>query len=147
MTVSRADLDRRIRPPAGWPSWAIAAPYVGAAHPQATHPIPLDDGANCQRYAYAVLELFGRTVPPHRSSELWDDEHLTKVSRVDARALDLALFNGTSAAWGAHVAVVLNPDELLHLCREVGHPVIWSWDDFATREQYSHIVGLIRANA
>jgi len=93
-----------------------------------------------------VLELFGITIAPHRSSELWDDEHFTRVPRAEAHRLDLALFNDTDTAWGAHLAIALSPDELLHLCREEGYPAIWSWDDFAARRRYSHLVGLLRAN-
>jgi len=121
------------------------APYRFEAHPQASDSIPLASGANCQRYAYAVLALFDRRVPPHRSSELWEDSTLKHPDRTDAHDLDLVLFNDSDNAWGAHVAIVVG-DGLLHLCAEEGRPAIWSWADFARRPRYEHVVGLVRAS-
>ncbi|NNC12851.1 hydrolase [Planctomonas sp. JC2975] len=138
------DLDRRLRPVGGWPAWATVAPYRYEAHPQASELGGLESGANCQRYAYAVLALFGLHVPPHRSSELWEDQSLEHPDRVDAEDLDLVLFNNSDAAWGAHVAIVMG-DDLLHLCAEEGRPATWSWTDFARRPRYRHVVGLVRA--
>ena len=131
------------RPLGGWPAWVGSAPYAGAAHPQSEGAPPLARGANCQRYAYAVLSLFDRTLPPHRSSELWSDEKLRHVERHEAMTLDLVLFNRTDVAWGSHVAVIFG-SRLLHLCSEVGTPAIWSWADFARRERYSRVVGIVR---
>ncbi|MEU9116746.1 cell wall hydrolase, partial [Streptomyces sp. NPDC048483] len=72
--------------------------YSGARHPGAGAPecpLPTGDaadglagGANCQRYAYAVLRHFGLRVPPLRSAELWADASATvRVGRP--RPLDL----------------------------------------------------------
>lgn len=138
------DLEHRSAPPGGWPGWVRCAPYVAAAHPQAEVLEPLSTGANCQRYAYAVLALFGREVRPHRSSELWADRDLVHVPSDEAEDLDLVLFNDSDGAWGAHVAVVLG-DRLLHLCAEVGRPAFWTCEDFAARPRYSRIVGVVRA--
>ncbi|MGN6128450.1 MAG: hydrolase [Humibacter sp.] len=129
--------------PGGWPSWVVAAPYVAAAHPQSLRSSPLDEGANCQTYAYAVLDLFGLHVPPHRSSELWDDPDFEHPHRDDARDLDLALFGPSGDAWGAHVAVILG-GRLLHLSAEEGRPALWDWQDFAARDRYSRVVGVVR---
>ncbi|GAB3615091.1 hydrolase [Humibacter ginsengisoli] len=137
------DLDQWLRPTGGWPSWATAAPYRYEAHPQASALAPIDAGANCQRYAYAVLELFDRRIPPHCSSQLWEDEILSHPERNDAQDLDLVLFNDSPSAWGAHVAIVAG-DRLLHLCAEEGRPAFWFWNDFATRPRYKHMVGLVR---
>ncbi len=142
--VTTGELEKWLRPRDGWPAWAVAAPYVGAAHPLAIDPPPLDEGANCQRFAYAVLALFGRTTPPHRSSELWTDPALRHVAPDEAAALDLALFNSADEAWGAHVAVILGDDDLLHLCKEVGVPAVWRWGDFMSRDRYAHVVGIVR---
>jgi len=49
------------------------------------------------------------------------------------RPLDLILFNHEPNAWGAHVAVYMANDQLLHLCAEVGQPTTWSWANFAAR--------------
>jgi hypothetical protein len=141
--VSAADLERVARPSTGWPAWVVDAPYVASAYPRlGQHPDPTV-GANCQTYAYAVLSLFGQKVPPHRSSDLWEDLDLPHVDRGDERDLDLVLFNEEDVAWGAHVAMVFG-DRLLHLCAEIGHPDLWDWNDFTCRERYSTVVGIVR---
>ncbi|WP_406481797.1 cell wall hydrolase [Streptomyces platensis] len=146
--------------------------YSGARHPGATTPEcpsygaggaagvpgggpaqgPFDDlagGANCQRYAYAVLRHFGLLIPPLRSAELWADERATH--RVDRpRPLDLVLFDGGPVdgrppGYGAHVGVHLGPDQVLHLCREAGRPAVWRYADFAARPRYGRFLGVKRA--
>jgi hypothetical protein len=82
-------------------------------------------------------------VPPHRSSELWEDADFSHHDHDQAQDLDLALFNDSNTAWGAHVAVVVG-DTLLHLCAEEGRPAFWSWDEFAARPRYEHLIGLVR---
>ncbi len=137
------DLEQRLRPAEGWPGWVTTAPYRAEAHPQAANLPSLEHGANCQRYAYGILNLFGRLVQSHRSSELWGDPSLTHHGREDAQNLDLALFNDSDTAWGAHVAVVIG-DELLHLCAEEGQPAFWSWCDFVGRRRYERVIGLAK---
>lgn len=127
----------------GWPTWVLETPYSAAAHPQQESPRPIGAGANCQRYAYGVLALFGRTVPNHRSSELWDDPSFDHPAVDDGANLDLVLFSADGSAWGAHVAVVFG-GHLLHLSAEVGRPAVWTWQDFAARDRYRRIVGLVR---
>lgn len=144
VTISVDDLER-LQPPGGWPNRVFTTPYAAAAHPQWPNPRPMDEGANCQRFAYAVLELFGHRVAPHRSSELWTDHTLQHVDRIMARPLDLALFNAADDAMGAHVAVVVQTG-LLHLCAEVGTPAVWSWSDFASRIRYNTLVGVVRTS-
>lgn len=144
--------------------------YSGARHPGAATPecpsyrpdgtadatgpsvdafADLARGANCQRYAYAVLRHFGLLVPPLRSAELWADEQATRrVGRP--QPLDLVLFDGgpvegRPAGYGAHVGVHLGPDQVLHLCREVGRPVVWRYADFAARARYARLLGAKRA--
>ena len=130
-------------PANGWPAWVFEAPYSAAAHPQQSQRRPIGEGANCQRYAYGILALFGQTVPNHRSSELWDDVGFDHPAVHDAANLDVALFSPDGSAWGAHVAVVMG-DRLLHLSAEVGRPAVWRWDDFAARDRYRRLVGLVR---
>ncbi len=129
-------------PSCGWPAWVTQAPYTGAAHPLAEKLPRLIEGANCQRYAYAVLGLFDRWVPEVRSSELWSAP-LIHPDPTDAQTLDLALFNDSLAAWGAHVAIV-TPVGLLHLCAEEGQPALWDWSDFSARTRYARLIGVIR---
>jgi cell wall-associated NlpC family hydrolase len=124
--------------------WAVR--YVGARFPgsQAVVERPgIADGANCQLFAYEVLRHFGLEVPALRSSELWaDTTATTPVS--EARPLDLVLFNATGDAWGAHVGVWIEDDQVLHLCAEVGRPVVWRMDEFAARDRYRTVIGIKR---
>ncbi|BDH13547.1 cell wall hydrolase [Streptomyces hygroscopicus] len=109
----------------------------------------LADGANCQRYAYAVLRHFGLLIPPLRSAELWADARSTR--RADPpQPLDLVLFDGGPVdgrppGYGAHVGVHLGPDQVLHLCREAGRPAVWRYADFAARPRYGRFLGAKRA--
>jgi hypothetical protein len=52
------------------------------------------------------------------------------------------LFNGTSDPWGAHVGVSIGEDQIVHLCAEIGRPVVWSMGEFATRDRYRVLVGI-----
>ncbi|WIB65748.1 hydrolase [Curtobacterium sp. MCBD17_040] len=133
-------------PAGGWPDWVFACRWLASAHPQATRFPPLTVGANCQRFAYAVLGLFNLTVPAHRSDELWNDLMLEHPPIAAVEPLDLVLFNGTSDARGAHVAVAM-PTGLLHLSAEVGRPTLWQWSDFSHRQRYRAVVGAIRVPA
>ncbi|WP_197675889.1 C40 family peptidase [Micromonospora auratinigra] len=117
-------------------------PYDGRRHPLREPVEPPTAGANCQRYASAVLALFGRAVPRLRSRELWTDPRLRTVAVP--RPLDLVLFNPTGDPYGAHVGVVLGDDEVLHLCREVGRPAVWSYAAFRRRPRYRTLLGARR---
>ncbi|ARF58692.1 cell wall hydrolase [Streptomyces gilvosporeus] len=131
-----------------------AARHPGAGTPECTSSAgdaagALAGGANCQRYAYAVLGHFGLVVPPLRSAELWADERAT-VRAGQPRPLDLVLFDGGPVAgrptgYGAHVGVHLAPGQVLHLCREVGRPAVWAYADFAARPRYARFLGAKRA--
>jgi cell wall-associated NlpC family hydrolase len=131
-------------PSTGWPGWLSSVPYVGSRHPLADSPGPIEAGANCQRYAYAVLAQFGLYVPPVRSSELWTHPGITQISREDLRPLDLVLFNANPGPFGAHVGIHMAPDQVLHLCAEEGRPVVWGYADFAARVRYAALLGGVR---
>ena len=119
--------------------------YNGAAHPLA-RVAGLEEGANCQRFVYALLEHFGYPIAPMRSSELWTDNRFTR--RVDRmRPLDILMFNRNEAAWGAHLALYLGEQRAIHLSREVGHPAIWSLDEFARLPRYRVPLGIKRPSA
>lgn len=135
-------------PPGGWPDWLWTVPYLGSAHPGADHPPPVERGANCQRYAYEILALFGRRPPPLRSSELWaDTAHTTPVDGAP-QPLDLLLFNATPdaqpQAHGAHVGVWMCDGQVLHLSAEVGVPAVWTLDTFRATDRYAVLVGAKR---
>ncbi|GAA1734962.1 hydrolase [Brachybacterium phenoliresistens] len=147
--VTAADLGALPEPATGWPRWVFEAPYDAARHPGAAPgggALSPESGANCQLYAYGVLGLLGRTVPPHRSSELWEDPALGHPPPADVADLDLVLFASEDRAFGAHVGIVLGGG-VLHLCREIGVPALWGWEEFAARERYSVVVGRVRVPA
>ncbi|MFE7318409.1 cell wall hydrolase [Streptomyces sp. NPDC057555] len=130
------------RHPGAGPPECPSPPGAGAA------PRDLTGGANCQRYAYAVLAHFGRWVPPLRSSELWADRRATGPADPPG-PLDLVLFDGGPVTgrpegYGAHVGLHLGPDRVLHLCREVGRPAVWTYADFAARPRYARFLGAKR---
>lgn len=131
----------------GWPGWLGAVPYVGSRHPLADSPGPIEAGANCQRYAYAVLAQFGLYVPPVRSSGLWTHPGIRQVHPRDLRPLDLVLFNATPDPFGAHVGIHMAADQVLHLCAEAGLPVVWGYAEFAARVRYARLLGGVRPPA
>jgi cell wall-associated NlpC family hydrolase len=103
----------------------------------------LEGGANCQQFAYEVLRHFGLAPPDLRSSELWADTQATARVSV-AQPLDLVLFNATDEAYGAHVGVWVNEGRVLHLCAEIGRPVVWEMTEFAKRQRYGVLIGVKR---
>lgn len=125
------------------PTWYWQVPYVYSRFPGAPGVSDIREGANCQLFAYTVLGLFGLAVPPLRSSNLWEDTSATTIV-TQWRPLDLLLFNETADPFGAHVAVYLGPGEILHLCKEIGVPAVWSEADFAARQSYRVVVGAKR---
>ncbi len=131
----------RQLPPVFW-----TVPYVGSRFPgsSAVADRPgLEAGANCQLFAYEVLRHFGLTPPDLRSSELWADTESTTRVAV-ARPLDLVLFNADDEAYGAHVGVWVDGGRVLHLCAEVGRPVVWEMGEFAARRRYKVLIGTKR---
>jgi hypothetical protein len=127
------------------PQHYMSTPYVYEIGPEADPALGLTAGANCQRFAYTVLAWSGLTVPPHRSSELWADEDaITTVATP--LALDLVLYGIAKDAFGAHVGVYIGDVRVLHLCKEVGVPVVWDDSDFAARPAY-HRVGFKRVRS
>ncbi|GLR89621.1 hypothetical protein [Bradyrhizobium iriomotense] len=104
----------------------------------------IESGANCQNFAYELLRHFGRYVPNLRSSNLREDTVYT-VPVDDHQPLDLLLFNSTSVAWGAHIAVYVGNDRAIHLSRRVGVATVWPLAQFAQRPEYRVLVGAKRA--
>jgi cell wall-associated NlpC family hydrolase len=124
--------------------WTV--PYASSRFPGSSQVADLrrlEEGANCQLFAYEVLRHFGLNPPDLRSSELWADTQAT-VRVSAARPLDLVLFNATDNAYGAHVGVWVNEGHVLHLCAEVGRPVVWEMTEFVKRQQYRVLIGIKR---
>lgn len=117
--------------------------YVGQMTPGVDPGVDLSKGANCQRFAYAVLREFGTEIPPFRSDELAADK--TSTESVDhAQPLDLMLFAGSEDPYGAHVGVCIGDDAVLHLCAEPGRPVVWTLEEFEQRPRYRNVVAIKR---
>lgn len=140
--MQRAVPDHWPKPPTEWPDGIWSVPYVLTAGPTDQVSSWLE-AANCQRFAYGVLSLFGRDCPPLRSSNLWDDT-TSSVQVHEPAALDLVFFNATDDSFGAHVGVWMASDEVLHLCKEIGAPSVWSMAEFKKRQRYQVIVGFKR---
>lgn len=122
--------------------WKI--PYDVAHDHDSPTLMGIETGANCQNFAYELLRYFGRQVPLLRSSNLWDDtEHTIVVDKY--RPLDLLLFNRTSNAWGAHVAVYVGNDRAIHLSRRVGLAAVWPLVQFMEHSEYRVLLGAKRA--
>lgn len=131
----------------GWPTVLSQVSYTSSAIPGTnTPPSSWLEGSNCQSFAYGVLSLFGLTCPPLRSSELWNDIDVTAAAE-DPRPLDLVLFNATDDPFGAHVGLWMAPDEILHLCGELGRPAVWPLAAFAARPRYATLIGFKRVTA
>lgn len=103
----------------------------------------LEHGANCQHFAYELLRHFGSVIPNFRSSELWEDTvHTEKV--FNFKPLDLLLWNKTPQAWGAHVGVYLDDNQVIHLSKAVSLPSVWAIEEFQQHEQYAFFIGAKR---
>ena len=118
--------------------------FVGEMVPGVQPALGMSAGSNCQRYAYAVLAQFGRHIPPLRSAELWADLGYTETVEAP-EPLDVVLYAPTAEPFGAHAGIWLGDGQILHLCEEVGTPVVWSQDDFDARDSYRTRIGFKRA--
>ena len=127
-------------PPEGWPVRLCSIPYLASAVPGTGTPLSWLEGSNCQRFAYGVLALFGRSCPSLRSPELWEDTVGTFVVDLP-QPLDLVFINKDRNPFGAHIGLLMAEDEVLHLCREVGRPTVWALDEFLRRPNYRVLIG------
>ncbi len=118
-------------------------PYVDARIPGVPEPEDLAARANCQLFAYQLLRYHGKHVPDFRSSELWtDDTYTMRVTSFEP--LDLMLYNRTPEPWGAHVGVYVGDDQVIHLSKEIGRPVLFRCAEFATHARYACFIGAKR---
>ena len=118
--------------------------YNGKIIPNGKEHDLLVSGANCQVFAYQLLRDHGKYVPELRSSELWADQDYSEVVTGNYQALDIAFFNKTSEAWGAHVGVFMNDREILHLAKKEGNPVVWTIQQFLMSPLYRVMLGAKR---
>ncbi|MFT4190587.1 MAG: hypothetical protein QM617_03565 [Comamonas sp.] len=127
------------------PPQFFGIPFDFDRHPQAAT-FDFGKGANCQLYAYALLSHFGRFVPPFRSSQLWEDELHTAVVK-ELEPLDLVLVHDNPNAWGAHVAVCIGEDHVVHLSRKNGVPRIETMEQLLTEPKYPFFIGAKRTRS
>ena len=117
--------------------------YDGNRHPQSAV-FDFHQGENCQLFAYVLLKHFGVTIPPFRSSQLWEDTEFTQVVH-ELEPLDLLLLNDTPSSWGAHVAVDLGDHTVIHLSKKVGRPSICSLPELQLEPKYKVFIGAKRS--
>jgi len=120
--------------------WTVR--YNGKAIPDRCN--DLGEGANCQRFAYAILAGHGIKLPPFRSSDLWEDTQFTFVPQ-SLEPLDLILFNASNRAYGAHIAVYVGEETAVHLSKEKGYPEAWPLTRFGELARYRFCIGAKRA--
>lgn len=125
------------------PDFLMHLKYDGSKHPGNTKVLELKESANCQVFAYALLHYYGIQIPPFRSSELWTDECHTKVVSI-FQPLDLLLFNDNPNSWGAHVGVYLGDDQVIHLSKVIGKPIVWDLTTFGQYAKYQCFIGAKR---
>lgn len=104
----------------------------------------LSESPNCQNFAYALLDHFGFQISPFRSSNLWEDRSETDLVEDELRPLDILLFNRTQNPWGAHVALYLGDDRVIHLSKKQSEPVIWPLAQFQELAEYRTFIGAKR---
>ena len=121
--------------------WEV--PWDAARYPGAVPREELALGADDNLFAYELLAHFGKRIPDLRSAELWLDTSCTKVV-LTPQPLDLVLFHDREQAYGAHCGVVCSDTEVVHLCKEVGRPTVWTFEQFAATPRYSYRIGYKR---
>lgn len=128
------------------PEQFLLVKYAEARVPGVSNSEDLELGANCQLFAYQFLLYYGKWLPPFRSSELWEDTAFTsQVFTIEP--LDLLLFNKEDKAWGAHMGVALGEGVVIHLSKEIGSPVVWTFAEFANHLEYAYFIGAKRVLA
>ena len=121
------------------------AKYDASKYPGSGNCNGLENGANCQYFAYELLKYFGHTLPDLRSSDLWKDTIYTKQVQT-FEPLDIIFFNKDNNSYGAHLGIYIGANKVIHLSKEVGYPTVWNFDEFKKRENYKYLLGCKRPN-
>ena len=53
------------------PQKFLSVRYDGSRRPGSFDTAGIEEGANCQRFAYELVHYFGRSIPDFRSSDHW----------------------------------------------------------------------------
>src|SRR5262249_32960631 len=123
------------------PPHLLGLRYDGRVHPGAAP--DLDNGANCQVFAYELLAHHSLAAPRLRSRELWQDVRDT-IEVTSYQPLALLLFHASPEAFGAHVTVYVGDGHVAHLARHHGRPVIESIDQLRSQPRYRCFIGAKR---
>lgn len=123
------------------PPYLMEIQYNGRIIPNGkTHNITIT-GANCQVFAYHILRSHGLIVPDYRSSELWEDSEFSEKITDNFQPLDLLFFNKKNEAYGAHIAIYLGDNKVIHNSKKIGLPVIWDMETFFKKSKYAVLLG------
>lgn len=122
------------------PQWFMQIRYNPRVIPDGSSHQLLETGANCQVFAYTLLRHNGKQVPDLRSMELWEDEEFSTVAE-NFEPLDILFFKKDKQPWGAHLGVYLGNEQVLHLSRKVGKPIIWKLNEFNQVPAYQVLIG------
>lgn len=125
------------------PSAFMQVRYNGKQIPGSGQPI-FESGANCQLFAYTLLEKNGTSIPPFRSSELWTDNEHTSTVKGGFMPGDLMLYHDHPEAWGAHVGLYIGDNQVIHLSKENGLPEIIDHGQIQKNPRYTHFIGAKR---
>lgn len=123
------------------PGWLTTIQYNGKVTP---HTAPFDiatTGSNCQVFSYHLLRHYNLVVPNFWSSELWSDTEFSEVITEDYQPLDILFFHRKEDAYGAHVGVYIGNNQVIHLSKQEGLPVIWEIEHFFTYPKYQFLLG------
>ncbi|MGK0387930.1 MAG: lipoprotein Spr [Maribacter sp.] len=101
----------------------------------------INNGANCQVYAYNLLRHNNLFVPDLRSSELWTDTEYSTLITGNYQALDILFFHKKNDAYGAHLAIFLGDNKAIHNAKKIGLPIIWDIDTFFQYPVYQFLLG------
>lgn len=121
----------------------LNVPYDGDCYPGSAKSCGLDNGANCQQFAFEFIRSFGCIIPDFRSNHLWEDTDHTEIV-TEILPLDLLLFNRTAEVWGAHVVVCVGKNQFLHLSKRIGFPAIESMEMLLHKPEYTCLIGTKR---
>lgn len=120
-----------------------AVPYKTDCFPGSDKSRGIEQGANCQYFAYELIRYYGCVIPDFRSSDLWEDAAHTSIV-THLQPLDLVLLHKTQNAWGAHVGVYVGNNFIIHLSKNIGFPIIQNLESVMQQPQYCCFIGAKR---
>lgn len=123
------------------PRWLVNIKYNARIIPNGKKHDIEKTGANCQVFAYYLLRHHCLNVPDFRSSELWEDTQYSTEVSGDYQPLDLLFFHKENKSYGAHIAVYIGNNKVLHLSKKEGFPVVWDMDSFKEYPEYQFLLG------